>query len=153
MVNIFIKIMHVIKILNKSFEVIKMFQSYAFFFLIKNWYLSSHGYFAYKYILAISGWLFIKFNNAFVFLDPEPPIINIFYGWSGIYGQLGLCFLLFSLVYISKFIIYNIHYPAIFAVLIPYKVLWHNYLICVVTLIFLLYLFPPKSYDTIILLV
>ena len=72
--------MHVIKILNKSFEVIKMFQSYAFFFLIKNWYLSSHGYFAYKYILAISGWLFIKFNNAFVFLDPEPPIINIFYG-------------------------------------------------------------------------
>ena len=33
--------------------------------------------FAYKYNLSISGWLFIKFNNAFVFPDLEPPIINI----------------------------------------------------------------------------
>ena len=23
------------------------------------------------------GWLFSKFNNAFVFPDPEPPIINM----------------------------------------------------------------------------
>ena len=48
--------------------------------LIKNWYLASYGSLAYKYILSISGWLFIKFNNAFVFPDPEPPIINILYG-------------------------------------------------------------------------
>ena len=26
----------------------------------------------------------IKFNNAFVFPDPEPAIISILYGWSGI---------------------------------------------------------------------
>ena len=25
------------------------------------------------------------------FPDPEPPTINIQYGWSGIFGQLGLC--------------------------------------------------------------
>ena len=121
---------------------------------IKSYYLSSYRSFQYKYTLSMSSLLFIKFNSVFVFPDPEPPIINILYGWSGIYGQLGLCFLLFSLVYSSKFIIYNIHYPAIFAVLILSKVLWHNYFICIVTLIiFLLYLFPPKSYDTIILFV
>ena len=28
----------------------------------------------------ISNWLFIIFNNAFVFPDPETPIINILYG-------------------------------------------------------------------------
>ena len=63
--------------------------------LIKNWYLASYGSLAYKYILSISGWLFIKFNNAFVFPDPEPPIISILYG-SGIYGHFKLCFVLFS---------------------------------------------------------
>ena len=30
-------------------------------------------------------------SNAFVFPDPEPPIINIQYEWSGIFGQFGLC--------------------------------------------------------------
>ena len=38
------------------------------------------------------GWLSINFSNAFVFPDPEPPVINILYGWSGMYGQLGLRF-------------------------------------------------------------
>ena len=56
--------------------------------LIKNCYLASYGSLAYKYILSISGCLFIKFNNAFVFPDPEPPIINILYG---IYGYFKLC--------------------------------------------------------------
>ena len=31
----------------------------------------------------MSGWFSIKFNNKFVFLDPEPPIIpiiNVLYG-------------------------------------------------------------------------
>ena len=31
---------------------------------------------------------FVKLSNAFVFLDPESPIINFLYGWSGIYGHL-----------------------------------------------------------------
>ena len=48
--------------------------------LIKNLYLASYGSLAYKYILPISGWLFIEFNNAFVFSDPEPPIISILNG-------------------------------------------------------------------------
>ena len=39
----------------------------------------------------MSDWSSVKFSNAFVFPDPEPPIINTLYGWSGIYGQLGLC--------------------------------------------------------------
>ena len=30
----------------------------------------------------MSGWLSIKFNNAFVFPDPELPINNILYRWS-----------------------------------------------------------------------
>ena len=45
----------------------------------------------------MSGWFSIKFNNAFVFPDPEPTIINIPYGLSGIYGQYLLCSVLFSL--------------------------------------------------------
>ena len=48
--------------------------------LIKNWYLASYGALAYIYVLSISGWLFIKFNNAFVSPNPAQPIINILYG-------------------------------------------------------------------------
>ena len=64
--------------------------------LIKYWYFDSYGSFAYKYILSMSGCFSIKFNK-FVFPDPEPPIINILYGWSGIYDQFLLCLVLFSL--------------------------------------------------------
>ena len=46
----------------------------------------------------MSGWLFIKFNSAFVFPDPEPPIINILYGWSEIYDHFELCSVLFLLL-------------------------------------------------------
>ena len=53
----------------------------------------------------MSGWFSIKFNNTFVFPDIEPPISNILYGWSGVYGQF-LCSVLFSLTYSSKLIIY-----------------------------------------------
>ena len=42
-------------------------------------------------------WVSIKFNNKFVFPDPEPPVINVLYGRSGIYGQFLLCLVLFSL--------------------------------------------------------
>ena len=55
--------------------------------LIKYCYFDSYGSFAYKYILSMSGCFSIKFNNKFVFPDPEPSIINILYGWSGTYGQ------------------------------------------------------------------
>ena len=48
-------------------------------------------------IYFINIWLFIKFNNVFVFPDPEPPIINILYGWSGIYDQSRLCFIFISI--------------------------------------------------------
>ena len=48
--------------------------------LIKSCYLASYGPLVYKYILSISGWLFIKFNNGLDFPDPEPPIIIILYG-------------------------------------------------------------------------
>ena len=47
--------------------------------LIKSWYLILYGSLAYKYTYSISIWLFIKFNNASVFSDLEPPIINVLY--------------------------------------------------------------------------
>ena len=54
----------------------------------------------------MSSWFFIKFNNTFVFSDPEPPINNILYGWSGLYVQVLLCSVLFSLTYSSKLVIF-----------------------------------------------
>ena len=68
----------------------------------------------YKYILLMSGWFSIKFNNTYVFPDPEPPIINILYGWSGIYGQFLLCTVLFSLIISSKLFIYTLQATSIF---------------------------------------
>ena len=42
-------------------------------------------------IYFINIWLNVsKFSNAFVFPDPEPPIINILYGWSRLYGHFRL---------------------------------------------------------------
>ena len=66
--------------------------------LIKYWHFALYGSSAYRYALSISGWLLIKSNNAFVFPDLEPPIINIMYGWSGIYSHFQLCYILFSFV-------------------------------------------------------
>ena len=54
-------------------------------FLIKYSYLGSLNSLTYKQILSISICSFIKLINAFVFPDPELPIINILYGR---YGQL-----------------------------------------------------------------
>ena len=45
---------------------------------------------------------FIKLSNRFVFPDPEAPIIKILYGWSGIYGHILLCSLLFWFVILSR---------------------------------------------------
>ena len=43
----------------------------------------------------MSGSLVIRFNNAFVFPEQEPPVINIRYGLSGISGHFGLCSFVF----------------------------------------------------------
>ena len=64
----------------KALGSFKCFNPVLSFLLIRNQYFASHGFFSCKYILSLSGWLFIKFNNAFVFLEPEPPIINTLYG-------------------------------------------------------------------------
>ena len=61
-------------------------------------------------MLSISRWWLIRLGNAFVFPDPESPIINILYRRSEIYSQFGLCFLMFSLVISSKLIIYVLLY-------------------------------------------
>ena len=52
-------------------------------------------------------------NNEFAFLNTEPSITNILYGLSGICGQLGLLFLMFSsekslklITFVSSFYIY-----------------------------------------------
>ena len=82
----------------KALGSLKCFNPVCSLLLIKNWYIFSYGSFTYKYVLSMFRWLSIKFKNAFVFPDPEPPIINILYGWSGIYGYFKLCSVLFSLV-------------------------------------------------------
>ena len=46
----------------------------------------------------MSGWFPIKFNNTFVFPDPEPPIIDILYGRLGIYGNF---YIMFSFIFIN----------------------------------------------------
>ena len=71
--------------------------------LIKNWYFVSYGSLAYKYILSISGYWFIRLN---VFPNSKPHIINILYGWLGISGQFGLCSFMFSFVTSLKVIFF-----------------------------------------------
>ena len=48
--------------------------------LIKYGYFDSYGSFAYKHIFSMSGCFSIKFNNEFVYPDPEPPVVNILHG-------------------------------------------------------------------------
>ena len=55
------------------------------------------GSLAYNYILKISGWFSVKFNNTFVFTHPEQPIINIMHGLYEICGQFLLCLVFFHL--------------------------------------------------------
>ena len=74
---------------------------------IKNWYFASYGSLAYKQILSISVWSFTSLSNAFVFPDPEPLIINILHGWSGICSQSRLCYFMVSFVTSLKLIIFR----------------------------------------------
>ena len=87
----------------KALGSLKWFMPTSSLLLIDYWYFDSYGSFAYKYIVSMS----IKFNIKFVFPDPERPIINILYGWPGIYGQFLLCIVLFSLALSSKLHIYK----------------------------------------------
>ena len=75
----------------KASGLLKCFNPVLSVLLIKNCYLASYGSLAYNFFSSISGSLFIKFINAFVFPDLEPPIINIPYRWFGIYGHFKLC--------------------------------------------------------------
>ena len=54
----------------------------------------------------MSGWFSDNFCQFFP--DPEPPIINILFGWPGICGQSLLCLVLFSLTISSKLMIYTL---------------------------------------------
>ena len=49
----------------------------------------------------MSGWFSIKFNNGFIFPHPEPRIINIVHGWTGIYAQ----FLLWSVLFCVRIMV------------------------------------------------
>ena len=78
------------QVFDKSFGIIYIFMLVFFLLLISNWYCVSFGSFAYKMILSISVSWFIRLSNAFVYPDPEHPIINVLYIWSGISDQSGL---------------------------------------------------------------
>ena len=73
--------------------------------LIKNWYFTWYESFAYRYILWISGWWFVKLSKEFVFLDPESQLLIFCIRWSGICDRFGLFAILFSFVTLSKLII------------------------------------------------
>ena len=86
--------------------------------------------FAYKYILSISTWLFIKFNYAFVFHDPkpcEPPKLPKYFVW--MIWKVWLLWIMFSFDFISIIIKVN-HFIFTysnnsvlhtFGTLVPYK--------------------------------
>ena len=81
--------------------------------------------FAYKYILSIPTWLFIKFNYAFVFPDPkprEPPKLPQYFVW--MIWKVWLLWIMFSFIFIS--IIIKISYSNnsvlhTFGTLVSYK--------------------------------
>ena len=103
----------------------------------------------------MSGWFSTKFNNVFVFPDPEPPIIDILYGWSGIYGQFLLCLILFSLTISSKFMIYTLQ-PILLSIslshtlkaFVPYKypAILSNFCSLLLSLLFSAILFTSSVY-------
>ena len=49
----------------------------------------------------MSGSWFIRLSSAFAFPDPQPPIINILCGQSGIPGQLGL-YMVFYVFFVTE---------------------------------------------------
>ena len=52
------------------------------------------------------GWWLTRLNNELVFPEPEPPIINILYGWSRTYNQFGFYSFMVSFVTSSELIIF-----------------------------------------------
>ena len=81
----------------KVLESLKCFKHlFSLLLIIILWYFASYGYLAYKKILSISGWRFIRLNNEFVSSGPESWIINILCEWSQICDQSGLFSFVFS---------------------------------------------------------
>ena len=77
-------------------------------------------------MLSISGCWSIRLNNEFIFPDPEPPISNILYGWTGICGQFGLCSFMFCCTTSSKvnYFLYR------FIILLHLSLLYHLLNLC-----------------------
>ena len=88
--NIFINIIHIFRVFNKSFKLV--FSR----LLINNWYFASYETLAYKWILSIAGWWLIRLNNELDFPNPESPIINSMDNqeFEANLGYVLLCFLL-----------------------------------------------------------
>ena len=80
----------------KVLESLKCFIPTSCHFWIRNWYLDSYRSLAYKWVLWICDWWFIRFNNTLIFPNLEPPTINFLYEWSGICNQRVLCCCVFS---------------------------------------------------------
>ena len=78
--------------------------------MIKNWCFASNGSFVYSEILSIPGSWFIRFSNAFVFPDPELPIIHNLYKLSGICVHLEFVFTLNCLFYVFSCNITNVNH-------------------------------------------
>ena len=94
-----------------------MFYFCIFTLWTKNWYFGSFKSLAYKSILSISATCsYIKLSHAFAFPDPKLPIINILYGWSGIYEHFLLWSSLFSFAISSKLKISVCYLNEIYAV-------------------------------------
>ena len=83
----------------------------------------------------------IKYCTCFPY--PEPPNINILYGWSEIPGQFGLCYFMFYFVTSSKLITFGLLY---------YIVTFSFFLFCALFLYFFLCPYNSiKSVDCILL--
>ena len=84
---------------------IKVLESFKCFKSVLSCLTASNGSLEYRWVLSISGWWLIRLNNKLVIPGPEPPDIDILYGWSGICGQFGLCLLCFE---INRFFIVSL---------------------------------------------
>ena len=92
--------------------------------------------------MSISDCLLIWLSNEFVFPNPEPPIIINLQGWSGIWGQFGLCSFVFFffLLHHLRWSFYALFYYTSSSFVLHVKILHFSY--AYVT---------PKSIDCILL--
>ena len=97
--NIFINIISVIWFSIKALESLYYSKPRPSHLLINNLHFAWYGSLWISWISRLyeSRWQPITLNNAFVLSDPEFPILNILYSWSGIPAQSRLSFLYFLL--------------------------------------------------------